>query len=280
TSILQGCADTCAAQELDFAALLHEPLIEGRPPVYWAVLKRAVVPKRDGVAPVDPDAVVLALLDAARPLRADGVAEARRACMTVSDNALFQRLRRRYAEFAPLSNVDTMLLDGSDAEDSVEVEEVRGDAGAFAARIKVAQFQLRMRVSKRVRIEFVARERLWGLTFSADNPDATGVNRAWMITLDLGKHSPPTWVDAQLVVTNPSSAATGSREKRPTSIPLKCQNGELQHESSDGMDDIRGRQLQHTIAIELDNSIMGVHLQNEYVWPMHSMVQNVPFTTI
>jgi hypothetical protein len=96
-SVLDHCADTCSAHGLNFSALLQEPFVEGHLPVYWAVLKRPVAP-----APVkaatpsnDPDSLVFAILDASIPLSPQCVADARLACMTVSDNSLFARLGRR-----------------------------------------------------------------------------------------------------------------------------------------------------------------------------------------
>ena len=109
----------------------------------------------------DPDALVLAILDASFPINATTVADARLACVTVSDNALFVRLGQRYEAFSPRSGTDRVLLGGSDTVDNVSVEEARGNAAnttaAFIVRFSITQFQLRMRVSKQARIEFIAR---------------------------------------------------------------------------------------------------------------------------
>jgi hypothetical protein len=171
-SLLSNCADTCNAQGLSFSALLQEPFVEGHLPVYWAILKRppaaaaAAVAKtdRDHTSPAsngDPDALVLAILDASLPINAASIADARLACVTVSDNALFVRLGERYEAFSPRSGTDRVLLGGSDTVDTVSVEEARGSgsnvSAAFTVRFSITQFQLRMRVSKQVRIEFIAR---------------------------------------------------------------------------------------------------------------------------
>jgi len=103
-SLLSNCADTCNAQGLSFSALLQEPFVEGHLPVYWAILKRppaaaAAVKSDHTTSPVsisDPDALVLAILDASLSINAASVADARLACVTVSDNALFVRLAQRY----------------------------------------------------------------------------------------------------------------------------------------------------------------------------------------
>jgi hypothetical protein len=173
-SLLSNCADTCNAQGLNFSALLQEPFVEGHLPVYWAVLKRppaaaaaaatAAAVKTDHTRPAgnsDPDALVLAILDASLPINAASVADARLACVTVSDNALFVRLGQRYEAFSPRSGIDRVLLGGSDTVDTASVEEARGSgsnvSAAFTVRFSITQFQLRMRVSKQARIEFIAR---------------------------------------------------------------------------------------------------------------------------
>ena len=172
-SLLSNCADTCNAQGLNFSALLQEPFVEGHLPIYWAILKRppaaaaapAAAVKTDHSSPAsnnsDPDALVLAILEASFPINAASVADARLACVTVSDNALFVRLGQRYEAFSPRSGTDRVLLGGSDAVDTVTVEEARGSGSnvtaAFTVRFSITQFQLRMRVSKQARIEFIAR---------------------------------------------------------------------------------------------------------------------------
>jgi len=242
----------CAANDVDFAAFLQEPVLAGHLPVYWAIVKRPAVVQRqlEGDAHGDdPYTLVLTLLDFARPLRSDTVIAARQACMTVSDNTLFRRLCRRFEEFAPLSASDAMLLDGSDTEDNVVVEELHGDDEAFVARIEIAQFRLRMRVIKRVCVEFITRDRMWCLTYSADQSDAAGVlHRSWTVTLELGEHSPPTWIDAQLIITGDSTVPTERVPPSPISIPLKSQAWELEPRPND------------EISVVIDKSVMATDL--------------------
>ena len=251
-ALLGNCADTCNAQGLSFSAILQEPFVEGHLPVYWAILKRhaataagttapAAPAKKDHMAPApapsDPDALVLALLDASFPLNAATVADARLACITVSDNALFVRLGQRYEAFTPRCGTDKVLLGGADAVDPIIVEEIHSGAGAAAAafnvRFSITQFQLRMRVSKQARIEFIARGtsrlvhffselggraqicsvsrlgRLWYLAFSVAGVN-TGPSQCtsrageWLVSLGLGENSSPTWVDARLSIVDRS----------------------------------------------------------------------------
>jgi hypothetical protein len=218
-SVLRNCAETCGAHDLSFAALLQEPFVEGHLPIYWAVLKRPAAPvKADHHTPAsDPDALVLAILDASLPLAPQSVADARLACMTVSDNALFVRLGQRYEAFSQRSGTDRMLLGGADIVDTVRVEETSGaGAGpaAFTVRFSITQFQLRMRVSKQARIEFIARGRLWYLAFTVAGVNSgpcggsTGRAGEWVVSLGLGDYSSPTWVDARLTIVDRTSPPT------------------------------------------------------------------------
>ena len=71
------------------------------------------------------------------------------------------RLGQRYEALSPRSGTDRVLLGGSDIVDSISVVEARGSgnniSAAFTVRFSITQFQLRMRVSKQARIEFIAR---------------------------------------------------------------------------------------------------------------------------
>ncbi|KAJ3537597.1 hypothetical protein NM688_g6660 [Phlebia brevispora] len=121
------------------------------PPIYWAIVKRPPEPPN----PSDPDLVTV-LLSLAAPLSDSTLSEIRLACLQNSDQALFQRLRRLPA-FAPLSGPDEILLGASVPPDEIEVHDVSGDEGAFSAQAHILLFQKRMRVTKSVSIEFIAR---------------------------------------------------------------------------------------------------------------------------
>jgi hypothetical protein len=85
-------------------------LRRGQPP---GLLKRpAAAPvKTDHTTPAgDHDPLVLANLDASLPLNALSVTDARLACVTVSDNALFVRLGLCYEPFSPRSERDKVLV--------------------------------------------------------------------------------------------------------------------------------------------------------------------------
>jgi hypothetical protein len=159
-SVLTRCAEACKAQGLNFSALLQEPFVEGHLPVYWAVLKRqspAVPVKADHTTPTfDPYVIVLAILDASMPLNAMSVAQVRLACVAASDNELLVWLGQRYEGITQRPPTDKMLLAG--AVDSVTVDELRSDDGAFTVHFTLARrFLARMHVSKLAQVEFIAR---------------------------------------------------------------------------------------------------------------------------
>ncbi|KAI9434348.1 hypothetical protein H4582DRAFT_2081063 [Lactarius indigo] len=230
-SVLTSCSEACDAQGLDFSALLQEPFVEGHTPVYWAILKRPVIPvKADHTTPTtDPDALVMAILDASLPLNSQSVADTRLACMTVSDNALFVRLGQRYEGFSPHLGTDKVLLGGADTVDSVVVVDEPRGGDAFTVRFSLAQFPLRMRASKLARVEFIARGafaagslslsplprclyvlkkicprgvpgRLWQLVFAVAGAPGAPPGRVgqWLVSLSLSEPSSPAWVDARL----------------------------------------------------------------------------------
>lgn len=113
-------------------------------------------------------AMVLLLLSEMSPILPSTISEFRRACIVNSDHTLFSLIKDRFPRaFAPLSGSDEILLSsrkGAEGEDIlkdiVEVEEaVEGEGGdmAFKVKFEVVRFQLRMKVSGIVRVEWIAR---------------------------------------------------------------------------------------------------------------------------
>ncbi|KAH9949313.1 hypothetical protein B0H21DRAFT_820304 [Amylocystis lapponica] len=212
-SILHSCAEACHAHGLSFPALLQEPAMEGHSPIYWAVIKRA--------ADADGQDLVAALLALAAPLSEDSLSEIRLACLQNSDNTLFQRLRRSPA-VAPLTGTDELLLGASVPPDAVDVQDVPGDEGAFVVHIRIPVFQRRMRVSGEVNMEFIARGRLWALSFLvlASSHDVRVPHQrhppgTWLVALALLEHSPPTWIDSRLIIEEPADAPPAHPKPRP-----------------------------------------------------------------
>ncbi|KAK7051212.1 hypothetical protein VNI00_004712 [Paramarasmius palmivorus] len=202
-SILQSCAEACAGQDLSFSSLLQEKSIEGHTPIYWAIINRPP----DSSSSSGPSDLLTSLLSFAAPLEPVTLSETRLACLSTSDQALFQRLRLS-PDFAPLSGTDSMVLGENTIPDEVEVHNIPGDEGAFVVDFKLMQFQKRMKVSKEVGIEFIARGRMWKLAFCVTQKAYVHHNiphiGTWYISLSLLENSPPTWIDSRLLIPDAS----------------------------------------------------------------------------
>ena len=151
--IFKKCAQICESGGLDLSAVLQEPLIDGKPPVYWAILNGPSTSSQGCDAAFDT--LVVALLGACLPLKETTIASVRLACMLTSNNVLLQQLFRRFPALSPLTQGDAILLSSSGGGDVVDVDETQDGTGTFVARIQVRRFRLRMRVSKLIKIEFV-----------------------------------------------------------------------------------------------------------------------------
>lgn len=149
--VLESCVEACRTYDLSFSSILQERSIEGHSPLYWAVINRPSEPPN----PETRD-FLTALLRHAAPLSDAAISELRLACLQSSDQVLFQRLKRSPA-FSPLSGTEVMLLGESIAPDDVEVENAPGNEGAFVVRFCIPMFQKRMRISKEINLEYIAR---------------------------------------------------------------------------------------------------------------------------
>jgi hypothetical protein len=156
--ILQSCADACAAHDLDLCSILQDKSIEGRTPLYWAIVKRKPDEQLDDAHQV-PD-LLTALISHSTPLTSDTIAEIRLACLVTSDQKLFQRLRMS-PEFSMVSGAEQILLGVTQSQDEVEVHEVAADDGSFAVDFVIPHFQKRLRVAQKIELEFIARSEWW-----------------------------------------------------------------------------------------------------------------------
>ncbi|KZV97544.1 hypothetical protein EXIGLDRAFT_703195 [Exidia glandulosa HHB12029] len=195
-SILQSCSEACRARSLSLEAILQEPSIEGHTPLYWAILKDPA-PSEGQISLVD--------LLMSFPLTPASIQDARQACLLNSDDTVFQRLRRSPG-CAGLSPTDELLL-GSPPQDRVVVENAEGDHGAFKVTLHFVHFQKRMRVSRTVRAEFIAR------AGSADGRQYKP--GSWIVAVGLVDKSPMTHLDSRLVI-NPLSTLTTIKSDMPS----------------------------------------------------------------
>jgi hypothetical protein len=65
-------------------------------------------------------------------------------------------------------------------------------------------------------------DRVWCLTFSDVYSSVSAEKWPWNLTLQLGEHSSPAWVDGRLVITRHSPAPAASGQSSTIPIPLKC----------------------------------------------------------
>jgi hypothetical protein len=252
--ILRNCAQICENGDLELSAVLQEPLIDGKPPIYWAILNGPSMQGGDA----DFDALVVGLVDACTPLENATITSIRLACMLTSNNDLLQHLFRHFPSLSPLSPGEVILLSSVGGGDVVDVEETQDGTGTFVARIQVRRFRLRMRVSKLIKVEFVTSDRIWTITFSVRQGNASNSRTEswWLLSLGLADHSIPAWVDADLIISgsSPPTDETDIHESPPESpftIPIRRDLCELKPGS------------ENAIRIRLDDGPMGPHLLNE-----------------
>lgn len=250
SAVFYTCIEACKTVGLDFPTVLQEPLIEGQPPIYWAILNR---PSTHGNRGTSHDSLVFALLEACQPLNSSTFTAVRLACTTASDNTLLQRLFRYIPGLSPLSPSDTMLLAPLKESDVVEVMETRDGTGTFIAHIRILRFRLRMRVSKCVVVEFVASERIWTLKFAVIETPTEGRTNKWLLSLELGEHSPPVGIDADLFIEGSAAQPLDSRDFDDPLLAISF--------GSTTCDLWPGRD--NAITVRLDDGPMGPHLLNE-----------------
>ena len=161
--ILKKCADICENGDLDLSVVLQEPLIDEKPPIYWAILNGPSSPDGDA----DFFALIVALVDACQPLDDATITSIRLACMLTSNNALLQHLFRHFTALSPLNPGEVILLSSVGGGDVVDVVEKQDGTGTSVARIQVRRFRLRMRVSKLIKVEFVTSGRPTSCAFTS-----------------------------------------------------------------------------------------------------------------
>ncbi|KAL0955454.1 hypothetical protein HGRIS_001696 [Hohenbuehelia grisea] len=276
--ILHSCSDACANYTLTLSSILQERYIEDHSPIYWAIVNRQPEEDEDTSTDHVPDWLTT-LLSFSIPLTEDTISEIRYACLTTSDQILFQRLRHAPA-FSPLSGTDSMILGGEVPVDDIEVENVPGDEGSFAVNFGIVQFHKRMRISKQISLEFIARDRMWRFEFFVMPLDARAPwptrQGAWCVALSLLDNSSPTWIDSRLLIQEPeplpepdgpnytegwppSGSPKPSKPKPTISLRLKspshCQLTPLSQDAA------RRHQRGDSIIMMLEESMMGSSLQ-------------------
>lgn len=219
--IIQSCIDACEARGLSFANIVQERSIQGHTPLYWTIVKNVYSAKEEPPSSSDRKPNLETLFDilVSFPLTLEAYADALQACLLTSSHSTFLRLRK-YNPEPPLA------IPGSDEQDDQSEDTIRvtnGDDaeaalnGAFRVQINIKHFQKRMRVLKEVTVDFIARGRMWQLSFVVYTPAQHGPGArvstpthfsrpiepgAWVLALDLVGASPSTWLDSRITIGN------------------------------------------------------------------------------
>ncbi|KAJ7180738.1 hypothetical protein C8R46DRAFT_1070451 [Mycena filopes] len=146
-SILKSCADAAATHGLSMSNILQEKSVEGHTPLYWAIVKRPSESQPEEQEANGSTDLLTTLLSLSVPLTAATMSDVRLACLL-------------------------MLLDATIPPDIISVENVSGgEEGAFIMDFAVVRFQKRMLVSKSVVLDFIARSRMWRLSFNVSTAE-------------------------------------------------------------------------------------------------------------
>ena len=146
--LLSRCTRLCATSS-HLSTIMQEKSIENHTPLYWAIINKPAIQNHE------PDLIFL-LISHATPLNDATVDDVRLACLHMSDDTVFQKLRRS-PDFAPLSGMAEVIAGGKKSMDVIVVEDVRDNDPAFEVHFRVPMFRKRMTVLKEVRLEFIAK---------------------------------------------------------------------------------------------------------------------------
>ncbi|KAJ6567585.1 hypothetical protein DFH09DRAFT_1155810 [Mycena vulgaris] len=228
-ALLDACAQLCTRHKINFSLLLQETSIEDHTALYWAIVNSPWPPRA-------PFELVAAVIVHSSPLTLETIHEARQACVSLRNQDLFQFLRM-CPEFGALSPEDRFILGVPVPPEEIIVETMMGPTQPFSVKFKIPLYQKRMLLSREIKLEFIARGRLWQLSFfTAVNPTQKWLKDGqWSGSLRLGENSPSThaefglvFLDARPAPSAPAHAwAQGSSDK-----PLRVPRGELDPPSS------------------------------------------------
>ncbi|KAJ8597988.1 hypothetical protein M405DRAFT_6425 [Rhizopogon salebrosus TDB-379] len=176
-SIVNSCAASLSAT--DFSDLLQTPNIEGHTALYWAIVNN----RREALITFIEFIPKFSLMCSS---------DLRLACMTTNDHALFVQLNLGTKN----NSKDEPLRRSLGLPDEIQVHEGDGlDGNKFVASLRVRMCQRRVRITKEVGIEFIAKGRIWWLRFY---PAIHG--GGWNVALSLSRHSCPARLKGVLMI--------------------------------------------------------------------------------
>ncbi|KAJ7456306.1 hypothetical protein B0H11DRAFT_2066171 [Mycena galericulata] len=259
-SLLETCAQLCARHKVEFPPLLQDKKsFLDHTALYWAIVNN----------PGSPQAsfeLVAAVLTYSVPLKPATLKEARRACISLRNQELFQFLRMR-PEFGALSEQDRFLLGVLVPPEEIDIQLMEGPEQPFSVKFKIPMFQKRMMLSEQICLEFIARGRLWLLSFfTPANPTALASKSEWFKkgqwggSLHLRENSPGTDVEFGVVLLDARNETT-----EPTHFWMWCGNGKPLRNEVEPLNDSTftgwvwpiGVQAD-SVCIAADGSVMGI----------------------
>ncbi|KAJ7608490.1 hypothetical protein DFH06DRAFT_1377171, partial [Mycena polygramma] len=204
-ALLKSCSDLCGRHECDLSALSQrKTLFHAHTALYWAIVNQLDSPSA-------PFELVAALLARSQPLDAATLTDVRRACIVARSQEIFQFLKMCPAVGA-LSEENRFILGCVVPPEKIHVDVMESPEQAFSVNFHIPMFQKRMMLSKRIEVEFVARDRLWRLSFYTAEIEPNFVStttqgwfeaKRWGALLRLCENSPGTHLEFALVLLDP-----------------------------------------------------------------------------
>ncbi|KAJ6487408.1 hypothetical protein C8R47DRAFT_1277048, partial [Mycena vitilis] len=201
-ALLKSCSDLCGRHQCDLSALLQrKTLFHAHTALYWAIVNQLDSPSA-------PFELVAALLALSQPLDAATLTDIRRACIVARSQEMFHFFRMCPAVGA-LSEENRFILGCVVPPEEIQVNIMESPEQAFSVNFRIPMFRKRMMLSKPIEVEFVARDRLWRLSFYTAETEPKFVPtdtqawfeaKRWGADLRLCENSPGTQLEFALIL--------------------------------------------------------------------------------
>ncbi|KAH8823265.1 hypothetical protein DL96DRAFT_1617063 [Flagelloscypha sp. PMI_526] len=214
-SILSQCKNVCIREGMVFSDILQENILEDHTPLYWLVIQHPSS-RYPQVSRRDVQDSLSLLLRFTSPLKPETVSQLRHACLVNDDHPLFYRLMVA-PELRTVSEGNADLLYGRRGPlDLIDVHSSRDDSKAFIVQLTIHNFHQRMMVSKQVELDFIAKSRMWRVSFRTTEKSKPSEipEHEWWFSVSLLDESLPTTFDSQLVFIPPSPESNSRRSHR------------------------------------------------------------------
>ncbi|KAJ6585903.1 hypothetical protein B0H19DRAFT_982007 [Mycena capillaripes] len=207
-ALLECCTELSTRHSIDFSLLLQDrSSFHTHTALYWAIVNNLG-------SPLAPFELVAAVLAKSQPLQPQTIKDVRRACISHRSQDMFQFLRM-CPEFGALPAEDRFILGVIAPPEEITVETMDGPEQAFSVKFQIPMFQRRMTLSRVIPLEFIARDRLWRLSFYTAEQRSLKPKgnlewfnkKQWGAHLKLCENSPPTHIEFGTVLLDTRNAA-------------------------------------------------------------------------